>query len=177
MSLRTMLLVVMLFACSLSRANSQDPKVLRKKIIQSIQSRNTTDSLYNVLNKINKKTPLIVAYIGTLDALKAKHAWNPYSKIKYLNVSEKRLQTAVADEPHNIEIRFMRFSIQHNVPSFLGFGKNLVEDRHEIIKQIDVKNYGSADRDLTIGIIKFLIDSKRCTPLENADLSKQLAAL
>jgi hypothetical protein len=157
--------------------NQQDLKQLRKKLILAIDNGQTTDSLYKILDKEPKKTALTIAYLGALDALKAKHSWNPYSKIKYLNVSEKLMQQAVAEEPHNIEILFMRFSIQHNVPGFLGYGKNLVRDREQMIAQLNNKNYGTADRELTISIIKFLIDSKRCTLAENDRLHKQLATL
>lgn len=158
-------------------AGQPDLKTLRKKLILAINNGNTTDSLYNALNSQPIKTPLTIAYLGALDALKAKHTWNPYSKIKYLNVSEKLMDKAVSQDPNNIEILFMRFSIQHNVPGFLGYGKNLVGDKQQLITQLNNKNYGTADRELTMSIIKFLIDSKRCTPAENDRLHKQLAAI
>jgi hypothetical protein len=152
-------------------------KHLRKQLVTAITNPHVTDSLYNNLSLLSYKPPLIVAYIGALDALKAKHAWNPYSKIKYLNQSEKVMQSAVIGDPHNIEIRFMRFSIQYNVPGFLGYGKNLTDDREEIVKQISRRNFGTADKELTVNIIKFLIESKRCTLPEDKLLQKQLAAL
>jgi hypothetical protein len=173
------LTIVLIGTWGLGHADSQQPdlKVLRKKLITAIGSSQTTDSLYNVLDHLPVKTALTTAYMGALDALKAKHSWNPYSKIKYLNTSEKLMQQAVKEDPHNIEILFMRFSIQHNVPGFLGFNQNLVSDREDMITQLNRKNYGTADRELTITIIKFLIDSKRCTTAENEKLHKQLTAL
>ena len=173
------LAIALICTWSLGHADNQqrDLKVLRKKLIIAIGSSQTTDSLYNALDHLPNKTPLTTAYMGALDALKAKHSWNPYSKIKYLNTSEKLMQQAVNADPHNIEILFIRFSIQHNVPAFLGYGKNLVGDREQMITQIGNKNYGTADRELTINIIKFLIDSKRCSPAENDKLHKQLASL
>jgi RNAse (barnase) inhibitor barstar len=169
----------LLFAFSISRADDNHPdlKALRKQLIIAIDNSNTTDSLFKALSKQVQKTPLTIAYIGALGALKAKHAWNPYNKIKYLNISEKEMQQALDQDPHNIEILFMRFSIQHNLPGFLGYGKNLTADRQEMITQLNRKNYGTADKELTISIIKFLIDSKRCTEAESSKLQKQLAAL
>ncbi len=168
-----------LFSVTACLANPNDPdlKLVRKGLIKALESPHITDSLYNSLDKLTNKTPLTVAYMGTLDALKAKHAWNPYSKIRYLNLSDKLLKNAVTADPHNIEIRFMRFSIQHNVPHFLGYAKDLVADKEEMIRQLNQKNYGSADKVLTETIIKFLITSRRCTIKENNDLHKQLAAL
>ncbi|MEB0263072.1 MULTISPECIES: hypothetical protein [unclassified Mucilaginibacter] len=151
--------------------------VIRKLLVTAINSSKTTDSLYRNLGSIKNRTGLITGYLGTLEALKAKHTWNPYYKVKYLNDAEKSFKGAVIRDPANIEIRFMRFSVEHNVPGFLGYTKNLVADRTEIIKQIDRKHYSSADAALVKTIITFLIDSKRCTPAENSNLSQHLAAL
>ncbi|RFZ95350.1 hypothetical protein D0C36_07425 [Mucilaginibacter conchicola] len=150
---------------------------IRKLLVTALDSKKTTDSLYSHLADVKDRSALLNAYMGTLEALKAKHAWNPYFKVKYLNDSEKTFKNAVANDPHNIEIRFMRFSIEHNVPKFLGYNKNLIADREEMIKQIDRKYYSSADKTLVKTIINFLIDSKRCTPAENTNLKEHLAAL
>jgi helix-turn-helix protein len=151
--------------------------IIRKLLVTAINSSKTTDSLYNNLGSIKNRTSLINGYMGTLQALKAKHTWNPYYKIKYLNNAEKTFKNAVTGDPSNIEIRFMRFSVEHNVPGFLGYTKNLVDDRTEIIKQIGRKHYSSADAALVKTIITFLIDSKRCTPAEHSALTQHLASL
>ena len=150
---------------------------IRKLLITALNSSKTTDSLYKNLDGLKNRSSLINGYMGTLQALKAKHTWNPYFKIKYLNDAEKTFKGAVAGDPSNIEIRFMRFSVEHNVPGFLGYTKNLVADRTEIVKQIDRKHYASADAALVKTIITFLIDSKRCTPAEHSILTKHLASL
>jgi hypothetical protein len=158
-------------------ATEPDLHTIRKLLITALNSSKTTDSLYTNLGNIKNRTSLINGYMGTLQALKAKHAWNPYYKIKYLNDAEKTFKNAVTGDPTNIEIRFMRFSVEHNVPGFLGYTKNLVADRTEIIKQIDRKHYSSADATLVKTIINFLIDSKRCTPAEHTTLTQHLASL
>lgn len=156
-------------------ADIPSPKVIRKQLLLALEKRSLTDSLYNTLTAAPNKSPLNTCYLGVVQALKAKHAWNPYYKVKYLNDAEKSLQLAVNREPDNMEIRFMRFSIEHNVPGFLGYTKHLVADREEMIKQLDRKYYATADQDVVVTIIKFLIDSKRCTPHETERLHKHLA--
>jgi hypothetical protein len=146
-------------------------------MLLALNSGKTTDSLYTALDKMPNKPPVYVAYLGILDGLKAKHSWNPYSKLKYLSTAEKILKQATDADPHNIEIRFLRFSIEHNAPGFLGYNKNLSTDRGEIIRQLDAHNYGTANKPLTIQLIKFLIDSKQCTPAETETLRKHLAAI
>ncbi|RFZ82276.1 hypothetical protein DYU05_16820 [Mucilaginibacter terrenus] len=150
---------------------------IRKLLVSALESKKTTDSLYKSLVAIKGPSSLVTGYIGTLEAIKAKHAWNPYLKIKYLNNSERTFKTAIGNDPHNIEIRFMRFSIEHNVPGFLGYNKNLTADRQEIIHQLNKSNYAAADKPLVKTIIRFLLDSKRCTTAEQHQLTQHLAAL
>lgn len=160
-----------------AEANVPAPKVVRKQLLLALENRKLTDSLDKVFTAAPNKSALNICYWGVIQALKAKHAWNPYYKVKYLNDAEKILQTAVNHEPDNMEIRFMRFSIEHNVPGFLGYTKHLTVDREEMIKQLERKYYATADQDVVITIIKFLLDSRRCTPHENEFLHKQLAAI
>jgi len=170
-------LVFGIMLMSFAEANVPSPKVVRKQLLLALENRKLTDSLDKVFAAAPNKSPLNLCYFGVIQALKAKHAWNPYYKVKYLNDAEKVLQTAVSREPDNMEIRFMRFSIEHNVPGFLGYTKHLVADREEMIKQLERKYYATADQDVVITIIKFLLESKRCTPHENDFLHKQLAAI
>ena len=157
--------------------NEPNIPIIRKQLIIAIDNSKITDSLYKSLESIKNRSGLINGYMGALLSLKAKHTWNPFFKIKYLNDSENTFKTAVVADPHNIEIRFLRFSIEHNVPVFLGFNKDLDNDREDIITQLEKKNYGTADKELTIAIIKFLLSSKRCSPAQNENLKKQLSLL
>lgn len=176
--------LMMAFAATRTYAHPADddladpkPHIIRKLLITAIESKKTTDSLYTSLAAVKSPSALTSGYMGTLEALKAKHAWNPYYKVKYLNDCEKTFKAAIHRDPHNIEIRFMRFSIEHNVPGFLGYNKNLEADKDEIIKQLGHKHYAQADEALVKTIINFLLESKRCTTAETHSLKLYLAAL
>ncbi|MGI4749303.1 MAG: hypothetical protein ACRYFB_01615 [Janthinobacterium lividum] len=150
---------------------------LRKQMLRAISSSKVTDSLYNNLHNDSPKQPLVVAYLGALEALKAKDSWNPYNKIRFLNLSGKTVAKAVNSSPNDMEIRFVRFSIQTNLPHFLGLNKDLDSDRIQILHQLKQKNYGSADKLFVQNIIKFMIDSKQCSPQEIAFLHQQSNSL
>lgn len=145
---------------------TKEISVLKNDLVKAVESSKLTDSLYKRLAKIPNKTALITAYTGTLEALKAKHSWNPYHKIKYVKVSLKTMQKAINMDKDNMEIRFMRFSIEHFTPSFLGFSKDLTIDRKEIVKHYQNNNFGLADEILIKNVAKFMVDSKRCTEEE-----------
>jgi len=141
---------------------SDEFRNIKVAVHRAIESPAVTDSLYLALKSGNTDNPLIVAYIGTLEALKAKHSWNPYNKIRYVSLSQKTMKMAVERDPNNLEIRFMRFTIQHYTPSFLGFSKDLDEDRKAIVRQFKNRRFGFADAPLIKNIALFMIESDRC---------------
>ena len=139
---------------------------IRKTIVQAVNNERITDSLLQKLKPFSEKNPLLMGYVGTLQALKSKHHWNPYSKLKYLQLATKTMNKAVAGAPMNLEIRFMRFSIQHYTPSFLGYSKQLAEDRQVLVKLYETQNFGTADAIFLKSIAQFMLESKRCTEAE-----------
>jgi hypothetical protein len=139
---------------------------IRKAIVQAVNNERVTDSLLQKLKPFSDKNPLMMGYVATLQALKSKHHWNPYSKLKYLQIATKTMNKAVAGAPMNLEIRFMRFSIQHFTPSFLGYSKQLAEDRQVLVKLYETQNFGTADAIFVKSIAQFMLDSKRCTEVE-----------
>ncbi len=167
---------IFLFATSVSFSmlnQKTDISELRKQMLRAINSPKVTDSLYSNLQKTNQKVPLVMAYFGALEALKAKDSWNPYNKIKFLNLSNKTILQAVNASPNDMEIRFIRFSIQTNLPHFLGLNKDLDSDKNQILHQLKQKNYGSADKVFVQNMIKFLLNSKQCSPQEISFLRQQ----
>ncbi|MET4082449.1 hypothetical protein ABIB40_002407 [Pedobacter sp. UYP30] len=163
-----------LLVCNGASAQLSDKQIEQVKIdlVRAVESGKITDSLYDRLNGLKLKTPLIVAYVGALQALKAKHAWNPYNKVTNVSRSLKTLAKAVKMDKNNLEIRFIRFSIEYNTPAFLGFGKNLEGDRKEILKHYQNENFKSASDKLIKNIAVFMIESKRCTADEVNILKK-----
>lgn len=90
------------------------------------------------------KSPVYESYIGVGNFFMAKHAINPFSKMSYFKKGKKYLESAVAKAPNNLEIRFMRYTCQVEMPSFLGYNKNIVED-----KKFIEENYKNS-KDLTL---------------------------
>jgi len=164
------LLLAFLF-CLMGQVHAQsftnsDYVGIRKTIVLAVNNERITDSLLQKLSPFSDKNPLLLGYVATLQALKSKHHWNPYSKLKYLQLATKNMNKAVAGAPMNLEIRFMRFSIQHYTPSFLGYSKQLAEDRQVLVKLYETQHFGSSDALLVKSIAQFMLESKRCSDAE-----------
>jgi len=175
-------LICFYFYCGISFSypiNTQKNNIpeLRKQMLRAISNPKVVDSLYKNLHNDAPKQPLVIAYLGALEALKAKDSWNPYNKIRFLSLSGKTVDKAVSESPNDLEIRFIRFSIQTNLPHFLSLNKDLDSDKIQILQQLKQKNYGSADKLFVQNIIKFLIDSGQCSPQEILFLHQQSNSL
>jgi hypothetical protein len=72
--------------------------------------------------------PIILAYLGGYKAIWAKHIKNPLSKLNTFKQGAQLIEKAVMIDIKNIEIRFVRLSVQKNCPFFLSYKKNIKED-------------------------------------------------
>jgi len=64
--------------------------------------------------------------------------------------------------PSNLEIRYLRYSIQHESPGFLGYNKNMVEDRKMLIDKVSEVQ----DAELKSMIKSFLLKAAKLNPEE-----------
>ena len=158
--------------CLAEISTAQDFAYIKRSIVKAVNSEEITVSLHKELTSLNSNDPLIWAYVGTLEGLKAKHSWNPYSKLKHVNRADKQITKAVTAAPDDLEIRFMRFSFQFYTPSFLGFSDDLAEDRKAIVRLFELRKFGRSDQDLVRSIAKFMLETKLCTPTEEQVLKK-----
>ncbi len=76
--------------------------------------------------KDNSATHL--GYLGGLQTIWANHVFSPISKFNTFNKGKKNIEKAIKNEPDNVELRFIRLSVQKNAPSFLGYKSNIKED-------------------------------------------------
>lgn len=85
----------------------------------------------------SEKTPLEVAYLGAYQTIRANHIASPFDKLKTFRTGKKNIESAVQSEPENVEIRFIRLSIQHKAPGILGYQSNQKEDLKFILEHRD----------------------------------------
>ncbi|WP_207535475.1 hypothetical protein [Desertivirga arenae] len=170
-----MRLVLLLFSMIFTiPAGAYDLNAIRLEFYKSVDDAGVANALFKKLKGIEKKDALLLAYLGSTEAVKAKHAWNPYNKLSLLKAGSKKLEQAVGEDPNNLEIRFLRFSMEHYLPTFLGSSKHLDEDRKQIVKLIGAEKLGTVDKALLKNIISFMKETKRCSSSELAILNKAL---
>ena len=139
---------------------------IRNSFYKAINDEDETYKLENYIIKnfsddYHNYSPVILAYYGSIEALKAKHAFNPVSKVSCLISSLNRLSDAVKESPDNLEIRFLRFSVLTHLPGILGYNDEREADRNKVCKLLEEKDYSNISAKLQKGIIEFMLKSDR----------------
>ncbi|HEX7366196.1 MAG TPA: hypothetical protein VF273_03820 [Pelobium sp.] len=170
------IIAILLLLLPIKQLSAMDIHQLRKDYIASIEDSKKADQLCKQLKAVKNPDALTLAYLGSVEAIQGKHAWNPVNKLSYLKQGFATIDKAVIKDPNHLEVRFLRFSLQYYVPAFLGYSKNLLADKDKIVALI--KNTNAADlkmdKDVFRNIINFMVESKKCDAQEIAILKKAL---
>ncbi len=88
------------------------------------------------LSKMKDKSPIHLAYLGALQTIWANHNVSPISKLNTFKKGKDNIELAIVAAPENVEIRFIRLSVQKNAPSFLFYNSNIMGDKDFIKKHL-----------------------------------------
>ena len=94
----------------------------------AVKEKNICRSMILYLEK-NPGSNVYLAYLGAFQTIWANHTFNPIDKINTFNKGKINIEKAVKLSPNDVEIIFIRHSVQKNCPGFLGYNDNLIEDK------------------------------------------------
>ncbi len=147
---------------------------LRKNYAIAVHDSKLTNQVVAQLKANKSNDILIQAYLASFEALKAKHAWNPYDKLNYLKAFDVSMRKLIAQQPDNLEIRFLRFSIQNSLPSFLGLSNHLNEDKSKMFWLLTQKKYSNADQSYFKTIASYLLNANTFNEAESNEIKSAL---
>ena len=114
---------------------------------------------------------LWLGYRAATQALMAKFAPNVFVKLDWVKQAGQTFDKAVGLDAESVEVRYLRFALQHHVPSFLGLNRNLEEDRQRIVAGLA---HAALPTPVKQEIARFALASGRCTDDEAAQLESML---
>ncbi len=137
--------------------NAQDLKQIRSQYPLANTSEEITSKLEDQLLKLAETNqPALFAYQGAVKTLKAHFSKRKAEKKEYFKEGVSLIESAMAADPGNIEIHYIRLSVQENAPKYLGYHKDIESDREFILK-----NYAqTTSPELKSVIKKFISKSK-----------------
>jgi len=127
---RLLLFCIFLNQAFLSSAKTPEIEEVRLLFHKAESSQKLCVELIELLEPYNEKNnALLSGYKACATMLMAKHLINPFSKFSYFKRGKIMLEKAIQFDQRNIELRFLRYTIQTNVPSFLNYSDNKENDR------------------------------------------------
>ncbi len=138
--------------------NAYEQSIYKKTIgIKFLQEIENNSSVNNVL----------LGYKGAVKMIMAKHYFYPWQKLNSFNEGKNILENAIAKDENNIELIYLRFSIQSHSPKFLNYANNISIDKLFLLKSISAIK----DKDLQLRIINYLKSSSLLSQTEKNKLN------
>ncbi|WP_236972319.1 hypothetical protein [Membranihabitans marinus] len=76
-------------------------------------------------------------YLASAHMQQAEFTMMPHLKLKYFKEGKLELESYIEEYPNDIEGRYVRFLIQSNLPSFLGYSENISSDKEFIMRNLN----------------------------------------
>ncbi|MEO6820106.1 MAG: hypothetical protein ABI266_06750 [Ginsengibacter sp.] len=164
-----MLTLLIYFSSLPSYAQTPTVAKVRSLYAQTEKQENACKELIDILGPYNEtNNPLFLGYKSSATMMMAKYVSNPFSKLSYFNRGKKMLEKAVNADKYNIELRSLRFLVQSNVPSFLGYNDDIDVDKTFIISNAHLVQ----DPELKKNIVYFMNRWGKLTPNQKNILNK-----
>ena len=80
---------------------------------------------------------LLLGYKGAVEMGVGRHHPNVFKKMGFFNDGKKKLEQSIENDPKNLELRFLRLTIQTNLPSFLGYGDKKEIDKAFVLAELE----------------------------------------
>ncbi|PIB37860.1 hypothetical protein [Maribacter sp. 4G9] len=136
---------------------------VRKLYPEAIEDTSKTDNLNELLATITlENNAVLYCYKGAVFTLKAKHAKTVKDKKEFFQEGVAIIEAAVASNPENIELRFIRLSVQENAPKIVKYRDAMEADKNFILQHFSELKGGS----LKNMIQKYIKDSKAFSDTE-----------
>ena len=114
---------------------------VRSLFEQANMQKSSCIKLIKLLEPYNKVNfPILMGYKACGTMMMAKHVPNPFSKLLHFSKGKKMLETVIAVNDKVVELRFLRYSIQTNAPSFLGYNSHIAKDKIFLEKAVPFLN-------------------------------------
>lgn len=160
--------LILLFLFSTANAGTDSLQGIRNLYKQASTDEFSCKQLLSNLDRYNEEiNPLMAGYKASATMMMANYVWNPIAKLSCFNEGKNLLEKCITRVPRNIELRFLRLSIQQNAPSFLNYNGNIDGDKSFIIQTVGTLK----DTHLQKIILDYLTENGKLTAAEKQHLN------
>lgn len=102
---------------------------LRKTYYQATKDKKTYEQLAQHLARYKGNDALVQGFQAGIQGVGAKYAIGFYSKLKHVRNATHAFEKVIKKDPHNPEVRFLRYTIEYHIPRYLLMSGHLQEDK------------------------------------------------
>ncbi len=156
-----MLAKVLLFVL-IFNSNSLNLVEIRNLYEIAAANKEANTKLIQLLATVKTDNAVLMGYKGAAIMMEANHVFNPITKLSRFKKGKQLIESAIKSDATNPELRYIRLTIQTNVPGFLGYSNAIDADKKMIIHQLSELR----DNDLRNRMVNYLSFAKICTTEE-----------
>lgn len=172
--MRSMLFIWWCYIAFQTVGQEYDLPEVRQAFHQAVLHDEESESFHEYVGKVSKADPTILAYQAVSKAMLARVLWNPFAKYSHVMKYRSLMADAIKTDSSNIEIRFLRLSIEYNLPSFLSESQYIDEDLKIILENLSSVKKMRVDPGYGRYIFYFLKENELCTAEEIQMMKKSL---
>ncbi len=117
---------------------SYDIDSVRNLFLEAYISKSNCDQFGKKINELkHDQSILLKGYEGCYYFIKCKFTNNSMDKFFYFRKGKKILESSIKQKPDSIELRFLRYTIQKNLPRFLFYYNHIDKDLIFVINNIN----------------------------------------
>jgi hypothetical protein len=131
-------------------------------------------AFYNEAKKSTSTDPVMLAYKGVAIAMYAEVASKVKEKFAYFEEGKTLIDQAAAAAPRNAEIAFLRFSVQSEVPAFLGYRDQIQNDANIVVAALRGKQIDPTE-DFWKKALQFMKKSGKLNSLQLSEINRYLS--
>ena len=108
---------------------------LRRQYQLAAADKQAGEKFYQLMAAYTQQDAVVLAYKAAAEAIRARDA-SMFNKLTYVQSASRQFDQAVKLDTDNAEIRFLRLSVESNLPAFLGLSGHVDEDRQFLVKTL-----------------------------------------
>lgn len=141
-------------------------EVARKQFYTAIEDEKRIEPTISLFKRIGQVEPKYTGrtqvYIGSLIALRGKHAFLPHTKLKWAKRGLAIMDSGLQKSPNDIEALFIHGTTCYYLPFFFRRGDDAQRDFREIIKLIP-QQMDTYNPKLMTQVVAFLLENAKLT--------------
>jgi len=157
-------LILSFINCNAENISQNEIRLLYQKAATDEKSCLKLISLLEAYDEQNNV--LCAGYKASAIIINAKYNLIPYTKFSLFSTGKKMLEKSIQADIQNIELRYLRFTIQTKIPKFLNYSDSIEKDKTYLLKSVTTLK----DNMLKQLIISFLLQSNSLTNAEKLSL-------